>query len=63
MMGDIAMGSIMGALIGSVLVGLARAWAVFKLPEVELFVIYAIMAVVLVVRPQGLFSPVQARKI
>jgi branched-chain amino acid transport system permease protein len=33
------------------------------LPEVELFVIYAIMAAVLVIRPQGLFAPVQARKI
>jgi len=57
------MGSIIGALIGAVIVGLARAWAVHQLPEVELFVIYAIMAAVLVVRPQGLFAPVQARKI
>ena len=57
------MGSIMGALIGSGIVGITRAWAVHQLPEVELFVIYAIMAVVLAVRPQGLFAPVQARKI
>ncbi|MDP7693535.1 MAG: branched-chain amino acid ABC transporter permease [Vicinamibacterales bacterium] len=57
------MGSIIGALIGSVIVGVTRAWAVHMLPEVELFVIYAIMAAVLVVRPQGLFAPVQARKI
>jgi branched-chain amino acid transport system permease protein len=57
------MGSIIGALIGSVIVGIMRAWAVHMLPEVELFVIYAIMAAVLVVRPQGLFAPVQARKI
>jgi branched-chain amino acid transport system permease protein len=57
------MGSIIGALIGSVIVGLTRAWAVHEFPEVELFVIYAIMAVVLVVRPQGLFAPIQARKI
>ena len=34
-----------------------------KAPEVELFVIYAIMALVLSVRPQGLFAPVLARKI
>jgi len=57
------MGSIIGALIGSVIVGIARAAAVHMLPEVELFVIYAIMAMVLVVRPQGLFAPVEARKI
>ena len=57
------MGSIMGAMIGSVIVGLGRATAVHMLPEVELFVIYAIMAIVLVVRPQGLFAPAQERKI
>lgn len=57
------MGSIPGALIGAVMVGVARAAAVHLLPEVELFVIYAIMATVLVFRPQGLFAPVQARKI
>ncbi len=57
------MGSIIGALIGAVIVGITRAAAVHMLPEVELFVIYAIMAIVLVVRPQGLFAPIQARKI
>ncbi len=57
------MGSIPGALIGSLLVGLSRAVAVHKLPEVELFVIYAIMALVLTFRPEGLFAPPQARKI
>jgi branched-chain amino acid transport system permease protein len=57
------MGSIPGALIGSVVVGISRAAAVHMLPEVELFVIYAIMALVLTVRPQGLFAPVLARKI
>lgn len=57
------MGSIPGALIGAVAVGIARAWAVHKYPEVELFVIYAIMAAVLIVRPEGLFVPVKARKI
>ena len=57
------MGSIPGALIGAVVVGITRAAAVHLLPEVELFVIYFIMAVVLTVRPQGLFVPVTARKI
>lgn len=57
------MGSIPGALIGSIAVGISRAAAVHMLPEVELFVIYAIMALVLVIRPQGLFAPVQARRI
>jgi branched-chain amino acid transport system permease protein len=57
------MGSIPGAMIGSLAVGLSRAAAVHLLPEVELFVIYAIMACVLVFRPEGLFAPVKARKI
>ena len=57
------MGSIPGALIGAVVVGLARAAAVHLYPELELFVIYAIMALVLIFRPEGLFAPIHARKI
>lgn len=57
------MGSIPGAMIGALLVGISRAAAVHKFPEVELFVIYAIMAAVLALRPEGLFAPAQARKI
>lgn len=57
------MGSIPGALVGAVAVGLARAAAVHMLPEVETFVIYVIMAAVLIFRPEGLFVPVKARKI
>tara|TARA_R110000868_G_scaffold100722_2_gene277070 strand:- start:3496 stop:4398 length:903 start_codon:yes stop_codon:yes gene_type:complete len=57
------MGSIPGALIGSIIVGISRAAAVHMYPELELFVIYAIMAFVLVIRPEGLFAPIKARKI
>ena len=57
------MGSIPGALIGSIVVGIARAAAVHQLPEIELFVIYGIMALVLIFRPEGLFAPIKARKI
>jgi branched-chain amino acid transport system permease protein len=57
------MGSIPGALIGSLIVGLCRASAVHLLPQVELFVVYAVMALVLAFRPEGLFSRMQARKI
>ena len=57
------MGSIPGALIGSLIVGISRAAAVHMFPEVELFVIYAIMALVLIIRPEGLFAPIKARKI
>jgi branched-chain amino acid transport system permease protein len=57
------LGSVAGALIGSLIVGWCRAAAVHLLPEVELFVIYAVMALVLAFRPEGLFSRMQARKI
>ena len=57
------MGSIPGAVIGALMVGILRAIAVHKMPEIELFVVYAVMALVLVLRPEGLFAPAQARKI
>ena len=57
------MGSILGALIGSVLVGLLRALTVHMLPELELFVVFGVMSVVLMFRPEGLFAPAKARRI
>ncbi len=41
------MGSIEGALIGALIVGICRAAAVHLVPQLELFVIYAVMALVL----------------
>lgn len=57
------MGSVTGAIVGALMVGFARAAAVHLLPEIELFVIYAVMAIVLVLRPEGLFVRAKARKI
>jgi len=57
------MGSIPGAIVGALIVGISRAAAVHLLPEVELFVIYAVMTLVLVFRPEGLFTRGKARKI
>jgi branched-chain amino acid transport system permease protein len=57
------MGSIEGALIGALIVGLCRAAAVHLVPQIELFVIYGVMALVLVLRPYGLFVRAQPRKI
>jgi len=57
------MGSIEGALIGALVVGMCRAAAVHLVPQLELFVIYGVMALVLVVRPYGLFVRAQPRKI
>jgi branched-chain amino acid transport system permease protein len=57
------LGSIEGAAIGALFVGIARAASVHLLPEAELFIIYLVMAAVLVFRPEGLFQKAQARKI
>ena len=57
------MGSILGAAIGSVLIGVLRALAVHEFPQVELFVVFAVMVIVLVFRPEGLFAPAKPRKI
>jgi len=57
------LGSLGGAALGATIVGLVRAWAVHKWPEVELFSVYAVMAAVLIMRPKGLFAVPEARKI
>jgi branched-chain amino acid transport system permease protein len=57
------LGSIEGAAIGALIVGLARSLAVHTFPAAELFSIYVVMAVVLMLRPEGLFQRTQARKI
>jgi branched-chain amino acid transport system permease protein len=57
------LGSIPGTIIGALIVGLARSAAVHLLPQVELFVIYGVMTIVLIVRPQGLFGQAQVRRI
>lgn len=57
------LGSIPGAAIGALIVGIARSAAVHMMPAAELFSIYVVMAVVLMFRPEGLFQRIQARKI
>ncbi len=57
------LGSMPGAALGALIVGLVRSGAVHLLPEVELFSIYLVMALVLAVRPRGLFVAAEARKI
>jgi branched-chain amino acid transport system permease protein len=42
---------------------MARSFSVYLLPEVEVLMPYVIMVLVLLIRPQGLFSTVAARRI
>ncbi|HZR10717.1 MAG TPA: branched-chain amino acid ABC transporter permease [Myxococcales bacterium] len=57
------LGSMPGAALGSLIVGLVRSAAVHFFPQVELFSIYLVMALVLALRPRGLFVAPEARKI
>jgi branched-chain amino acid transport system permease protein len=57
------MGSLEGAALGALIVGVSRALAIHLLPELELVAIYLIMVLVLLVRPQGLFGEVELRRI
>ena len=57
------LGSLPGAALGAVIVGMVRSLSVHYLPQVELFVIYFVMAMVLALRPRGLFSLEEPRKI
>jgi len=49
-------GSIKGAFVGAMLIGLADTFGKVLLPELASMVIYLVMAVVLLWRPQGLFG-------
>ncbi|MGN2393120.1 branched-chain amino acid ABC transporter permease [Pelomicrobium sp. G1] len=57
------LGSVAGAVVGALIVGLSRAAAVHYFPELELFVVYAVMSAVLAFRPHGLFAGAAVRKI
>lgn len=57
------MGSLEGAAIGSLIVGIARAASIHLFAELELVVIYLIMVLVLAFRPQGLLGEVEERRI
>ena len=50
------LGSLEGALVGAVLVGIVRELGITFFPEVELAVLYLMAAIVLLVRPAGLFG-------
>ncbi len=50
------LGSLEGALVGALMVGIVRELGITFFPEVELAVLYLMAAVVLLVRPAGLFG-------
>ena len=57
------LGSLGGAALGALAVGIVRSVMVRYWPEGELFSVYLVMALVLIARPKGLFAAPEARKI
>ncbi|MEM2178512.1 MAG: branched-chain amino acid ABC transporter permease [Candidatus Methanomethylicia archaeon] len=55
------LGSLKGALLGSLIVGFVRALGVFYFPEIELVVIYILMFIILSIRPYGLCGKYERR--
>jgi branched-chain amino acid transport system permease protein len=50
------MGSVLGALVASLLVGFVNAFGILAIPGAAVVLTFALMAVVLIVRPHGLFG-------
>jgi branched-chain amino acid transport system permease protein len=50
------LGSLKGALVGSLIVGQTRSIGIVIFPEIELALLFLIAAVILVAKPEGLFG-------
>jgi branched-chain amino acid transport system permease protein len=49
-------GSVKGALVAALLIGLADTFGQVYLPQISGMVVYLLMALVLIFRPEGLFK-------
>jgi len=50
------LGSVVGSMAGSLIVGAAQTWGGFYLPETAMVIMYAVMGAILIFRPWGLFG-------
>ncbi|WP_435344797.1 branched-chain amino acid ABC transporter permease [Haloarchaeobius sp. HRN-SO-5] len=50
------LGSLKGAFVGAILVGVIRTWMTWQYPAAEIAAPFAIMALILLVKPEGLFG-------
>lgn len=57
------LGQIEGAAVAALMIGLGRSIAVYLAPEFDVVMPYLIMFIVLLFKPQGLFSTIQTRKV
>jgi len=54
------LGTVGGALVGALIVGLMRASAISLMPELEMLSVYLVVVAVLILRPAGLFGKATA---
>jgi branched-chain amino acid transport system permease protein len=57
------LGSLEGAMVGSLIVGLVDAYGRWLLPQFSHFVVFAPMAILLLLRPKGLFGTADAKRL
>lgn len=50
------LGSISGTFVASILVGIAETFGRFLFPELSMFIVFALMAIILIVKPSGLLG-------
>jgi len=50
------LGNLKGAFVGALIVGILTAFGIMLFPIFELFIIFVVMAIVLLVKPEGLFG-------
>jgi branched-chain amino acid transport system permease protein len=55
------LGSIRGAFLGAMIVGVLRSFAIATYPELELLLIYLVAIVVLILKPEGLLGGISSR--
>jgi len=54
------LGSMRGALVGALIVGLMRAAAISLMPEMEMLSVYLVVVAALIFKPAGLFGKATA---
>jgi branched-subunit amino acid ABC-type transport system permease component len=50
------LGNLKGAFVGALIVGILTSFGILLFPVFELFIIFVVMAIVLMVKPEGLFG-------
>jgi len=50
------LGNLRGAFVGALIVGVLTAYGILFFPIFELFIIFVVMAIVLLIRPEGLLG-------